>query len=765
MEWNNRILIVDDNQDIHRDFRKIFKTRSKNVARDRSIRELEQEIFNDAPPEGEETEWVWPDLLIDSAFSGKEGLSMVCQARDEGKPYAVVFVDVRMPPGDDGVIVSGKILEQAPHTRLVIVTAYSDYTGSQMRERLTPHKFLYMKKPFDPLSAQQMALTQMEAWNVEMKRLVEQKALNHSNYSLSHQRDYWKYVVSLNTPVYELDYTLVFKEIQRLKQEGSQSSAAFLSNPQAVSRLAQEVSFHNLMQPESSEYELDSVEIGSLATDYSSRNPEIFPKHFKHLMEKGHTRFETDWTRVNRYGIPEKVTLIMEKRDPVKPNMVIASVIEKARAAEDYLKDDLTGLPNRVLFGYHLDQSWLEYERSVYHSPENPRRFAVIFLDLNGFKAINDKRGHVFGDAYLKEFSRRLQKRRSTDVTSRRGGDEFTILARDLAHENSIFKVLEGIEKVLSQGDEKTPPELEDVQFSVSLGCVVCPDDTARKDQLLSFADQAMYYAKTKSSDHFRIALWRWRVEVSRNVQKALEKGQYEVLFQPCRRLAGDTPVMASVAMLTLKMDDGRLQVEDFMEVLAQSGDLEKTLEWFCQEVRKALTALPKYQLPSVLAFHLTDKPFREPGMAQSMARWLDGFIDRLVVELPEDHLRPEDNLLQELKAQKFKICLIDHHPDRGLTYLPYVDFINIDFNWALELAKSHVHSEARTDLEFLFRHAPTYEYKVIGRNVTSEEDADFLKSHGFYGFQGDLACRGPLPLDAYLAGVGQLEASVKEDS
>lgn len=155
---NRRILIIDDNRAIHEDFRKILlPQRPVNSA----LSAMEDALFGDAPEVTEK------DLFdISSAYQGKEAFEMVQQASDAGCPFAMAFVDVRMPPGWDGVETISRMWEKNPDLQVVICSAYSDYSWEQIVEKLgKTDRLLILRKPFDPLEVQQLASNLTEKWS------------------------------------------------------------------------------------------------------------------------------------------------------------------------------------------------------------------------------------------------------------------------------------------------------------------------------------------------------------------------------------------------------------------------------------------------------------------------------------------------------------------------------------------------------------------------------------------------------------------------
>lgn len=167
MRPNNRILIVDDNNSIHRDFNKVLS--NPRAEEKRKLAQIEKGLFQDLFEE-EEGSLDHPDYEVDSAFQGEEALEMVIKAAEEGRPYALVFMDVRMPPGWDGIETISRIWERYPDIEMVICTAYSDYSWERILSQLgTTDRLLFLRKPFDTTAVKQMALSQTQKWNLSQK--------------------------------------------------------------------------------------------------------------------------------------------------------------------------------------------------------------------------------------------------------------------------------------------------------------------------------------------------------------------------------------------------------------------------------------------------------------------------------------------------------------------------------------------------------------------------------------------------------------------
>ena len=186
---NHRILVIDDNRAIHDDFRKILITAS-DLPND--LAEDEAALFGDTA-----AKFKLPIFEIDSAYQGQEGLDLIEKSLLESRPYALAFVDVRMPPGWDGVETTCKIWEKYPDLQVVICTAYSDYSWEEMLRTLGySDRMVILKKPFDNIEVLQLAIAMTEKWRLyqqakvhldDLEKMVQERtvALNAANLDLT----------------------------------------------------------------------------------------------------------------------------------------------------------------------------------------------------------------------------------------------------------------------------------------------------------------------------------------------------------------------------------------------------------------------------------------------------------------------------------------------------------------------------------------------------------------------------------------------------
>ena len=229
---------------------------------------------------------------------------------------------------------------------------------------------------------------------------------------------------------------------------------------------------------------------------------------------------------------------------------MVEDITERKRVEQqlrhDAMHDTLTGLPNRALFLDRLNQAMQRRQRHSYSSCGGG--YAVLFIDCDRFKLINDSLGHLAGDQLLIELSQRINKcLRSADTLARLGGDEFAIIAEDLEETDSVVRVAERIRDILSQ-----PFLLEEREYylSISIGIANGSSEYTNAADLLRDADTAMYAAKTAGRSRY-IVFERGmhlsavtQLEVANDLRRALERGELRVYYQPImfldrKRLAG----------------------------------------------------------------------------------------------------------------------------------------------------------------------------------------------------------------------------------
>ncbi len=337
--------------------------------------------------------------------------------------------------------------------------------------------------------------------------------------------------------------------------------------------------------------------------------------------------FET--TRIRKDGSRIYVSIttspILDADGNIIGNSVIARDVTEHRQMEEIIRhqahhDPLTDLPNRQLFMNFLSLELAQARR-------NETRLALLFLDLNGFKQVNDTLGHSCGDRLLQEVARRLRASiRESDTVARLGGDEFTVLMPDLTQTDDVGIVLKKILGVFER-----PFMLEDiaVDTTTSVGICMFPDDGENSDELMKKADIAMYDAKSTGRNSYQFynaeinARTIMRQKMEGFLRKAVGKGELELLFQPM--VNSDTRgIVGAEALLRWRHpEQGLLAPDQFLEVAEDSGAIVSIGEWVIRNACEQARIWNEKGYPLSVSVNLSNRQFHQSDFIEKTSRIL----------------------------------------------------------------------------------------------------------------------------------------------
>ena len=443
---------------------------------------------------------------------------------------------------------------------------------------------------------------------------------------------------------------------------------------------------------------------------------------------------------------------------------VVADISERkrveaeARVQLEYaaLHDSLTGLANRASFLEHL-------ELGLKRAARTETEVAVLFIDLDNFKMVNDSFGHAAGDELLKAVGSRLQAAvRGMDVVARQGGDEFLILLSDLKSEAEGLSSARAAETVASKVRTilREPFVVEGIEIyvSASIGISLFPADGGDADTLLKQADVAMYSVKDTGRDGYA----RYRdgentaleqISTAGRLRKSVESGRGLVLhYQPLMNL--ETAEIVGVEALVRWQDGSRGLVppDEFIPLAEQIGLIGSLSDWVIGEACRQASVWQQQGKDFYVSVNVPPSYCHPTGMAHLAAAASAAGIglDRLMVEVTESALAPDrrghlEETLAKMHRQGLKLAIDDFgtgYSSLGRLNQSWVNMLKIDRSFVHDLGESE---HARNLVESVVQLAQRLGLEPLAEGVETEEQRRFLVEHGCLYGQGFLFSH-PLP-------------------
>ncbi|MGH1477305.1 MAG: putative bifunctional diguanylate cyclase/phosphodiesterase [Geminicoccales bacterium] len=435
----------------------------------------------------------------------------------------------------------------------------------------------------------------------------------------------------------------------------------------------------------------------------------------------------------------------------------IRYAIERRRSEQHLAQlaqiDQLTGLANRYRFREFLD-------RSIAMADRQHTSVALMLIDLNRFKAVNDTYGHAAGDLLLKEIAIRLEQCvRPYDLVARLGGDEFTIVMTDV---EEIATLPATAERLLAELGRPVDIGNIDVEVGASIGIAHYPKDADCGDSIIVSADTAMYAGKGQhhGSFHFYTPEMRQhanrRLELEASLRRAIRQEQFELFFQPQINLRSGR-LMGFEALLRWQHPElGLVAPSDFIGIAEESGLILPIGEWALERTCKQLALWRDAGLPEVhVAVNFSARQFQNEGLLDLVRATLDrhGLPPRLL----EIEITESDILQKPAQANRLMMCFSDLGirvalDDFGTGYSSLNHLrafpgaiIKIDRSFILDIDSA---SSNRAIVQSLISMAHDLDLKVVAEGVETTAQLDYLKSRNCDIVQGYLISK-PLPVSA----------------
>ena len=465
----------------------------------------------------------------------------------------------------------------------------------------------------------------------------------------------------------------------------------------------------------------------------------------EHHTKNGQTQF-IEITATPLHNENGEVEAIVELGHDITDHLLIHEQLEQQKNRLDHQAhhDALTGLPNRVLF---VDRVY----QAIKLAKRDKSKIAVLFIDLDRFKEINDTLGHSVGDKVLIEIAQRLENNvRQADTVARLGGDEFTIILSNIKHASSVMEIAQKLVETLA---DKIISGENELYVTASIGISLYPDDGDNTELLLRNADSAMYQAKNEGRNNYQFYTQEMteqafeRALLEKNLRRAIEKDEFTLFYQPQYNGCNNEIIGMEALLRWQHPEMGLVSPAKFVPIAEESGMIA-AIGW--QVIIKVIKQLNEWTAKGYcqgrLSINLSVKQIQQAD-----------FIDKILASLKEYQYNPQHiqfevtesyimtdperaiSTLQQLKDLNFTISIDDF--GTGYSSLSYLKRLPVD---ELKIDQSFVRDvpgdeEDEAIVRSVISLAKSLNLQVIAEGVETKEQQNFLLAEHCENLQGYL--------------------------
>jgi len=540
-----------------------------------------------------------------------------------------------------------------------------------------------------------------------------------------------------------------------VEQERAQVTLNCIGDAVACTDISGNISFLNLVAEKMTGWSLQEADGRPMAEvlrilDVSNR--QTIPDPMKMVVgENRSMHLPADCILVRRDGfeipIEDSVAPIHDREGRPTGAVIVFRDVSAARAmalqmAHSAQHDFLTGLPNRMLLNDRVSQAMALARRHI-------KKVAILFLDLDGFKHINDSLGHAIGDKLLQSIAKRLVDCvRGSDTVSRQGGDEFVILLSEVERsEDAALKA----GRMLQAVAEPHSIDHHDLHVTTSIGVSVYPDDGLDSETLIKNADTAMYQAKENGRQSYQFfkppmsvrAVERQSIE--EGLRRALERQEFSLCYQPKIHLKSGDISGAEALLRWVHPSRGPVSPAKFIPVAEDCGLIVPIGNWVLREACKQARTWLDAGLPlGTMAVNISAMEFRDDHFLDGVSAILKetGLDPKyLELELTESvlmkHAETTESILKTLKARGVQVAVDDF--GTGYSSLSYlrkfpIDALKIDQSFVRQITTS---PEETTIVTAVISMGRSLKLRVVAEGVETQEELAFLRIHQCEEAQG----------------------------